>query len=61
MTAQAIIESDLHGSPVNFKDLSWLWRTAYNVAVQGCADWEDSEDSLSELFDLSRVVIPPFL
>lgn len=39
-----------------FKDLSWLWRTAYNVAIQGCAEWDDSEAFLSELFDLSRAV-----
>ncbi|KAJ6605346.1 meiosis protein SPO22/ZIP4 like-domain-containing protein [Mycena vulgaris] len=36
------------------KDLSWLWRTAYNCAVQGCADWERNEERISELFEVAR-------
>jgi hypothetical protein len=38
------------------KDLSWLWRTAYNCAIQGCSEWEHSEEQISELFDISREV-----
>ncbi|KAH7330708.1 hypothetical protein B0J17DRAFT_580131, partial [Rhizoctonia solani] len=34
------------------KDLSWLWRTAYNAAVAGCQDWE--ELVVAEIFDLAR-------
>ncbi|CAE6451343.1 unnamed protein product [Rhizoctonia solani] len=34
------------------KDLSWLWRTAYNAAVAGCQDWE--EMVVAEIFDLAR-------
>lgn len=38
------------------KDVSWLWRTAYNCAVQGCSEWADSDEQVSELFDISRQV-----
>ncbi|KAG8729351.1 hypothetical protein FRC12_021042 [Ceratobasidium sp. 428] len=34
------------------KDMSWLWRTAYNAAVSGCRDWD--ELVVVELFDLAR-------
>jgi len=40
------------------KDVSWLWRTAYNIAVQGCNDWGNGEDQVSDLFDLSKLVKP---
>ncbi|KAJ7791757.1 meiosis protein SPO22/ZIP4 like-domain-containing protein [Mycena olivaceomarginata] len=36
------------------KDVSWLWRTAYNCAVQGCAEWERSEARISKLFEVAR-------
>ncbi|KAJ7088423.1 meiosis protein SPO22/ZIP4 like-domain-containing protein [Mycena belliarum] len=36
------------------KDVSWLWRTAYNCAVQGCADWERNEEQISQLFEVAR-------
>ncbi|KAF5347040.1 hypothetical protein D9758_011629 [Tetrapyrgos nigripes] len=36
------------------KDVSWLWRTAYNCAVQGCSDWEGYQEQISALFDLAR-------
>ncbi|KAJ6505845.1 meiosis protein SPO22/ZIP4 like-domain-containing protein [Mycena vitilis] len=36
------------------KDVSWLWRTAYNCAVQGCAEWEQSELRISQLFEVAR-------
>jgi hypothetical protein len=39
------------------KDVSWLWRTAYNSAVQGCADWgEDFEVQATLLFSVARDV-----
>lgn len=38
------------------KDLSWLWRTAYNCAVQGCSEWEACEERISDLFDVARDV-----
>ncbi|KAJ7160549.1 meiosis protein SPO22/ZIP4 like-domain-containing protein [Mycena crocata] len=36
------------------KDVSWLWRTAYNCAVQGCAEWERSELLIAQLFEVAR-------
>ncbi|KAI0638918.1 meiosis protein SPO22/ZIP4 like-domain-containing protein [Trametes polyzona] len=44
-------------SAVGTKDVSWLWRTAYNTAVQGCSEWEDREDSISDLFDIARQLL----
>ncbi|KAI0825283.1 meiosis protein SPO22/ZIP4 like-domain-containing protein [Trametes gibbosa] len=42
---------------VGTKDVSWLWRTAYNTAVQGCSEWENREDSTSDLFDIARQLL----
>ncbi|KAI8983311.1 meiosis protein SPO22/ZIP4 like-domain-containing protein [Trametes punicea] len=39
------------------KDIAWLWRTAYNTAVQGCSEWENQEDSISDLFDTARQLL----
>ncbi|KAG6909084.1 hypothetical protein DXG01_002065 [Tephrocybe rancida] len=36
------------------KDVSWLWRTAYNCAVQGCSEWERCEQRIANLFDIAR-------
>ncbi|KAF7311279.1 hypothetical protein MKEN_01029500 [Mycena kentingensis (nom. inval.)] len=36
------------------KDISWLWRTAYNCAVQGCSEWEQSEERVAVLFEVAR-------
>jgi hypothetical protein len=38
------------------RDVSWLWRTAYNCAIQACSDWEDREDQISDIFDAARRV-----
>jgi len=38
------------------KDISWLWRTAYNAGVQGCADWADAGDKVTELFSIASEV-----
>lgn len=43
-------------STIVAKDISWLWRTAYNCAVQGCAEWENAEESVSHLFDVAQNV-----
>ncbi|KIM47342.1 hypothetical protein M413DRAFT_23558 [Hebeloma cylindrosporum] len=40
-----------------FKDISWLWRTAYNCAVQGCTEWENAGEQISELFDIARELL----
>jgi hypothetical protein len=43
------------------KDVSWLWRTAYNCAAQGCAEWDNAEERVPPLFDMSREVpLVPF-
>lgn len=44
-------------SPI-IKDVSWLWRTAYNCAAQGCTEWENAEERVPPLFDVSRDVRP---
>lgn len=36
------------------RDVSWLWRTAYNCAIQACSDWEAREDQISDIFDAAR-------
>lgn len=41
----------VNGVAVITKDISWLWRTAYNTAVQGCAEWENSEGQVADLFE----------
>lgn len=38
------------------RDVSWLWRTAYNCAVKGCTEWDNAEDRVPPLFDVSREV-----
>ncbi|KAJ1310787.1 hypothetical protein OPQ81_009307 [Rhizoctonia solani] len=40
------------------KDLSWLWRTAYNAAVAGCQQWEDLV--VAEIFDLARKLMEAY-
>ncbi|KDR70078.1 hypothetical protein GALMADRAFT_76693 [Galerina marginata CBS 339.88] len=43
--------------PLVLKDISWLWRTAYNCAVQGCSEWEDAGEQISELFDIAKELL----
>lgn len=38
------------------QDVSWLWRTAYNLAIQGCSEWEGCEGQITELFDFAKNV-----
>ena len=51
--AISLVENALVGkqSALIMKDVSWLWRTAYNTAVQGCFEWMDVEEDIAELFD----------
>jgi len=44
------------GIAVIVRDISWLWRMAYNSAVKGCSTWECPDDPVSDLFDISREV-----
>ncbi|KAI0344026.1 hypothetical protein BDW22DRAFT_1412644 [Trametopsis cervina] len=57
-TARALVMGICNGHPETMisKDLSWLWRTAYNCAVQGCMDW-GNEEAVSSLFDISRELL----
>ena len=36
------------------RDVSWLWRTAYNAAIEGCSSWENQGEQVSEAFDAAR-------
>ncbi|KAJ3735950.1 meiosis protein SPO22/ZIP4 like-domain-containing protein [Lentinula guzmanii] len=42
------------------KDVTWLWRTAYNCAVQGCSDWDGFQEQISALFDISKDMLEMF-
>ncbi|KAK0245171.1 hypothetical protein EDD85DRAFT_8484 [Armillaria nabsnona] len=57
-TAKILIEAANAQKALNLitKDVSWLWRTAFNCAVQGCSEWEGSgcEERISDLFDIAR-------
>jgi hypothetical protein len=35
------------------KDLSWLWRITYNLAVDSCSAWGGTAERTSTLFQLS--------
>ncbi|KAI0078527.1 hypothetical protein K474DRAFT_1660335 [Panus rudis PR-1116 ss-1] len=39
------------------KDISWLWRTAYNTAVHGCSTWQDAETQIAELFEEAQKLL----
>ena len=38
------------------KDLSWLWRTAYNCALQGYCEWDSTSEQATEFFNIAREV-----
>ncbi|CDO70960.1 hypothetical protein BN946_scf184829.g69 [Trametes cinnabarina] len=50
-----------NNSAVGMKDVSWLWRTAYNTAVQGCSEWENQEDGISDLFDTAKELLKMYM
>ncbi|KAL5518460.1 SPO22 [Sanghuangporus vaninii] len=54
-TASALVNTAVTGknAPLIAKDVSWLWRTAYNIALQGCSEWRDAEIQIGEIFELS--------
>ncbi|KAH7884118.1 hypothetical protein F5I97DRAFT_1969338 [Phlebopus sp. FC_14] len=39
------------------RDLSWLWRTAYNCAIDGCTNWDNETGQVSTAFDLARQLL----
>jgi len=55
-TANALTKSacEQRAFPLINKDVSWLWRTAYNCAVQGCSEWQHCEEQISELFAITK-------
>jgi len=61
-TAVRLVDSAVSAKKTAFlvKDVSWLWRTAYNVAVQGCAEWQDAEEQIAALFGLSCELIQSY-
>jgi len=59
ITAKTLVEAAFTEQKASMvvKDISWLWRTAYNCAVQGCAEWKEAEARVTELFQISRELI----
>ncbi|KAJ4477669.1 meiosis protein SPO22/ZIP4 like-domain-containing protein [Lentinula edodes] len=55
-TAKILVDAAFEQKVVSLiiKDVSWLWRTAYNCAVQGCSDWDGFQEQISALFDISK-------
>jgi hypothetical protein len=43
------------------KDLTWLWRSGYNIAIGGCSEWEGAEMQVATLFELAEKVDLIFL
>lgn len=56
--ASALVETAVAGknAAIIAKDVSWLWRTAYNTALQGCSEWQHAETQIGDLFELSYEV-----
>ncbi|KAG8884008.1 hypothetical protein FRB98_002649 [Tulasnella sp. 332] len=50
-TAREIIDGAItkRTASLLIKDVSWLWRMAFNTAIQGCSSWDELE--VAELFD----------
>ncbi|KIO03245.1 hypothetical protein M404DRAFT_625830 [Pisolithus tinctorius Marx 270] len=43
------------------RDLSWLWRTAYNCAIDGCSDWDNHGEEVSNAFDIARQLLELYI
>ncbi|KAI6152903.1 meiosis protein SPO22/ZIP4 like-domain-containing protein, partial [Pisolithus thermaeus] len=43
------------------RDLSWLWRTAYNCAIDGCSNWDNHGEEVSSAFDISRQLLELYI
>lgn len=58
MLAKILATSALEQKAVSLvmKDLAWLWRRAYNTAVQGCSEWAGTGEQISELFEIAKIV-----
>jgi hypothetical protein len=57
-TAQMIVEEAFaeKREAMMVKDVSWLWRTTFNLAVDGCASWGGGAENVSRLFDICAEV-----
>ncbi|KAI5118182.1 hypothetical protein M0805_004995 [Coniferiporia weirii] len=57
--ASTLVQSAVAGSsgPLLVKDVSWLWRTVYNAAIQGCSDWRHAELQIADLFEIAFELI----
>ncbi|KAI0271679.1 hypothetical protein BC834DRAFT_922404 [Gloeopeniophorella convolvens] len=60
--AKTLVETACKEKRLSFiiKDVSWLWRTAYNCAAQGCTEWDNAEDRVPPLFDVSRELLESY-
>lgn len=58
MLAKLLVDSALAQKAMQLimKDVSWLWRTAYNCAIQGCTEWDGHDEQVLTLFDIARDV-----
>ncbi|KAJ3723773.1 meiosis protein SPO22/ZIP4 like-domain-containing protein [Lentinula raphanica] len=61
-TAKIIVDKASEQKTISLiiKDVSWIWRTAYNCAVQGCSDWDGFQEQISALFDISKHMLEVF-
>ncbi|EIN13175.1 hypothetical protein PUNSTDRAFT_139817 [Punctularia strigosozonata HHB-11173 SS5] len=58
-TALRLVEEtrEKEGIAAIAKEVSWLWRTAYNCAVEGCSERPEYGNSVPELFDFARQLL----
>ncbi|KAG9314764.1 meiosis protein SPO22/ZIP4 like-domain-containing protein [Chiua virens] len=60
--AKTLVESLSHeNATMVIRDISWLWRTAYNSAIDGCSNWEDLGQQISEAFDAARELLELYI
>ncbi|KAE9404331.1 hypothetical protein BT96DRAFT_853832, partial [Gymnopus androsaceus JB14] len=61
-TAKILVDaaSEQKALSLIIKDISWLWRTAYNCAVQGCSDWEGFQEQVASLFDICKDLLEAY-
>ncbi|KIJ21375.1 hypothetical protein PAXINDRAFT_94968 [Paxillus involutus ATCC 200175] len=56
--AKELVEAVTHeNAALVIRDLSWLWRTAYNCAIEGCSNWDDQGEQVSCAFDIARELL----
>ncbi|KAN0121444.1 hypothetical protein V8E52_003340 [Russula decolorans] len=62
-TARTLVDTVCKEKRVSLviRDVSWLWRTAYNCAVKGCTEWDNAEEKVPPLFDGSRELLEIYL